>query len=347
MRAANLRRIRLPRMSRVAIGALVCTAWPLLAGAQSSLKGTTVNMIVAGGIGGGVDVHARTLAAHFGRHLPGNPPIVISNLPGAGGLQAAQRLYNAARNDGTAFGLFNPGPITEAFLGKGKSHYDLSKFEWVGSLTRSTSNCMVWHASSVKTIHDAMSKEVTFSVTGADSGAAKLAKLYNGVLGTKFKLIAGYPGGADTLLAMERREVEGTCMSMSSLRSMRSDWLQQKKLRMLVQTAYKRDPDYPDVPTVFDFLKTELDRQAFEFMIIPYEMQNPVALPPGVSPDVIAIYRKAFDATVADPIFRADADKRQQVIEARDGLAVKAMITKLYSLSPAVLEKVISATETR
>jgi tripartite-type tricarboxylate transporter receptor subunit TctC len=329
------------------VAVAISGSWSLPAATQPSFKGQTVTAYVSGGVGGGVDVYARTFIAHFARHLPGNPTVVASNLPGAGGLQAVLQLYNTARRDGTAFGVFNPGPISEAFTGKGKGLYDINKFEWVGSLAKSGSNCFVWHASPIKSLQDAYSREVALSVTGADSGAARLARVYNAVLGTKFKLIAGYAGAGSSLLALERGEVDGTCISSSALRSSHPHWLQEKKVRMLVQTAFVRDPSFPDVPLVFDLIKNDIDRQSFEFMIIPYEILNTIALPPGVSPEIRAAYRKAFDATVADEHFLADAKKRQQDVDASSGEEVDAMIAKLSKVPKAVLERVTKATEAR
>jgi tripartite-type tricarboxylate transporter receptor subunit TctC len=343
--ALALRYARRPAVGCVAVA--MFGSWLIPATAQPSFKGQTVTAYVSGGVGGGVDVYARTFIAHFTRHLTGNPTVVASNLPGAGGLQAVLQLHNAAKRDGTAFGVFNPGPISEAFTGKGKGLYDVSKFEWVGSLAKSASNCFVWHESPVKSLQDAFSREVTLSVTGADSGAARLARAYNAVLGTKFKLIAGYPGAGSSLLALERKEVDGTCMSIAALRSSHLHWLQEKKVRMLVQTAFSRDPNFPDVPTVFDLIKNDVDRQTFEFMIIPYKMLNTIALPPGVSPQIRAVYRKAFDATVADELFLAEAKKRQQDIDASGGEDVNAMITKLSKMPKDVLERVTRAMEAR
>jgi tripartite-type tricarboxylate transporter receptor subunit TctC len=265
-------------------------------------------------------------------------------MPGGGGIQAVQYLYNVAPHDGTAFGTTPPGPLKEPFLGvTGKVNYDLRKFHWIGNLTTSITACSVWHDSPAKTIQDAMKREVTIAGTGAQSAPTTTALFLNHLIGTKFNPISGYTGGT-SLLAMERGEVDGTCVSVGSLRTTRPNWFAEKKIRVLVLVSTLTDPGLPSVPRVADFLKTDADRQELTFFAAPDQIQYPYMLPPGVSGEVIAAYQRAFDAAVKDPAYLADAKKRRQDIEANDGAHVQSVIASMYGTPKSIVDRVVCAT---
>jgi tripartite-type tricarboxylate transporter receptor subunit TctC len=311
--------------------------------AQFTLHGKTVTLYVGNGAGGGGDSYARTLIPYLSKNLPGDPPIVVRNMPGGGGIQAVQYLYNVAPADGTAFGTTPPGPLKEPFIGiTGQVNYDLRRFRWLGNLATSITACSVWYASPVKTIEDARSREVTIAGTGAQSAPTTTALFLNSLIGTKFNPITGYDGGT-SLLAIERGEVDGTCVSIGSLRTTRPNWLAEKKLRVLVQVSTSGDPDFPDAPRVSEFLKTDADRQALDFFAAPDQVQYPYMLPPGVKEDVVATYQKAFDVAVKDPAYLADAKQRRQDIVVHSGADVQRVIETMYKTPKDVIDRVVRA----
>ena len=328
----------LPRLSLV-----VAT----LAGAPASafeLKDKTVTIYVAGGAGGGVDAYARTIAPYFSKHLPGKPPVTISNMPGGGGAQAVQYLYNVAAKDGTAIGSTNAGPIADPFLESMKINYDIAKFQWIGSLAQGNTVCAVWHTVNVKTVEDAKKQVVTVATTGARSSPTRSALLMNSFVGTQFKPISGYTGGT-ALLALERGEVDAMCSTLNSFRTTRPDWLRDGKLRILVHIAMEADPEYKDVPRALDFIKTPEDRAALEFFLLPYEFNNPYYLPPGVSADAVAAWRRAFDAAVADPDYIADSKKRIQDLAPKSGAEVEKLVQRMLTTPEAIIKRTIAASD--
>lgn len=312
--------------------------------AAVSFQGKTVTVFVAGGVGGGVDTFARTLLPYLAKNLPGDPAMVVSNMPGAGGIQAVQHLYNVAAKDGTAIGTTNAGPVSEPLIGTVKVNYDMRRFRWIGSLAKGDTVCLVWHDSPIKSLADAKAREVTFSATGATSAPTRSALLMNALLGTKFRPIAGYDGGT-SLLAIERREVDGTCLTLGSLRTTRPQWLRDKQVRLLVQVSLTADPDYPDVPRAADLLTSDEERAMLEFFLLPYEFQNPFMLPPGAPDDMLAAYRKAFDAAVKDPAYLAEAAQRRQTVRPRTGQDVEALVAKMFATPQPIIARTVAATE--
>jgi tripartite-type tricarboxylate transporter receptor subunit TctC len=312
--------------------------------ADFTLQGRTVTLYVAGGVGGGVDAYARSFVPHLAKYLPGEPTVVVSNMPGAGGIQALQYLYNVAPKDGISIGTTNAGPVSEPVMGDANVKYDLLKFGWFGSLAKGDTICAVWATSPVMTIADARSHEVTISSTGALSAPTRTALLLNALLGTKLKPIPGYDGGT-SLLAVERGEVDGTCVTLDSLRATRPDWFRDKKLRLIVQCALDKDPDFPDVPRAYDLISDETGRRMLEFFLTPYEVQNPFYLAPGYTPEMLGIYRTAFDKAVADPTFRAETQARGLKIESRTGAEVEAVIRKMLDTPDDIQRKTRAVTD--
>jgi tripartite-type tricarboxylate transporter receptor subunit TctC len=312
--------------------------------ADFSLQGRTVTLYVAGGVGGGVDAYARSFVPHLAHYLPGEPAIIVSNMPGAGGIQALQYLYNVAPHDGIAIGTTNAGPVSEPVMGDANVKYDLLKFGWFGSLAKGDTVCAVWSSSPVMTIAEARSREVTISSTGALSAPTRTALLLNALLGTKLKPIPGYDGGT-SLLAVERGEVDGTCVTLDSLRATRPDWFRDKKLRLLVQCSLDKDPDFPDVPRAYDLISDETGRRMLEFFLTPYEVQNPFYLAPGYTPEMLAAYRTAFDKAAADPAFRSEAEARGLKIETRTGAEVEAVIKKMLATPEDIQRRTRAVTD--
>lgn len=312
--------------------------------ADFTLKGKTVTMIVSGGVGGGVDLYTRVLLPYFSKHLPGTPTIIVQNLPGGGGVQGVQRLYNVMPRDGTALATTPAGPIKEPLMGSGKVNYDLRQFKWIGSLAKEDTVCLVWHTSPVMTLDDAKTRTVTLAATGTASNSTLGPYLLNDILGTKFKPISGYDGGT-SMLAVERGEVDGRCTTLSTVRTGQPRWITEKLIRVLIAVSSNfHDPDYPDVPTAFGLMKTDADRQALRFFQAPDEIQDPFFLPPNTPAEAVAAYRKAFDAAVRDPEYLAEIEARHQQIAPKSGAEVQAIIERMYTTPPKVVERVKRAT---
>jgi tripartite-type tricarboxylate transporter receptor subunit TctC len=315
-----------------------------MAGAQPfTLQGKTVNVLVSGGVGGGLDAYARIFLPYLSKHLPGEPAMVVQNLPGGGGVQGVQRLYNVSAKDGTSIGTTPAGPVKEPLMGSGQVNYDLRRFGWIGSLTNEDTVCVVWHTSPVKSLEDARQREVPISATGTASNSTIGPLLLNDLLGTKFKPISGYDGGT-SMLAVERGEVEGRCTTLNSMRTAQPHWLTDKLVRVLVVVSSVDDPEFASVPRAKDLLKTDAERKAFDFFQAPDEIQNPYMLPPGTPAEVLATYRKAFDAALKDPAYLADAEKRKQKLVPQNGEFVEKTIASMYDTPTAVIERVKQAT---
>jgi tripartite-type tricarboxylate transporter receptor subunit TctC len=299
-----------------------------------------VVIYVAGSAGGGIDVYARLVARHIGRHIPGNPTVTVQTMPGAGGIKAANYLAELARRDGTAMATFTGGPILEPLTGARSSSYGMNQFTWIGAVTRDVSVCVSWARLQFKTIEDVQREQMIVASTGAGSESDLWPKVVNDVIGTKFKLVAGYPGTPETLLAMEKGEVDGRCgWSWSSLKATKADWLRDQKINLLIQIALRKSPDLPNVPFIFDLLSKQEDRQLLDLMVGPSGMARPFAAPPGVPADKTALLRRAFDATMKDPEFLAEGAKMQADISPSTGEEVQALMARIYATPQPVIDR--------
>jgi tripartite-type tricarboxylate transporter receptor subunit TctC len=331
------------RMPMMLAAVLALGAATAPAQAQLSLRGKTVTIYVAGGVGGGIDLYARAIAPYFGKYLPGEPSVVAANMPGAGGIQGVSYLYNVAPKDGTAMGTTNAGPVAEPLVGNAPVNYDLRKMRWIGSLLKGDTVCSVWYQSGIKTLDDAKKRDVPLTSTGVTSAPTRSALLMNALLGTRFKPIAGYDGGS-SLLAIERGESAGICNTLSSLRTTRPNWIRDKQIIPLVQVALESDPDYRDVPRAIDLITNDEHRQMLEFYLAPYEFNNPYYLPPGVSDEVLGAYRRAFETAIRDPGYIADLDRLRQKLTPRDGADVANLVEKMFATPKSIIQKTIAAT---
>ena len=311
---------------------------------EPSFLGKTITFYVGGGIGGGVDAFARAVAPFLAKHLPGKPNIAISNMGASGGLQGVQYLYNVAPKDGTAIGTTNAGPISEPFMGQIRVNYDLKQFRWIGSLTRGDTVCAVWHTSPVRTLDDAKARDVAMAATGATSAPTRSALLMNNLLGTRFRPVPGYDGGT-SLLAIERGEVDGTCTTLGSLRTTRPEWIRQNHLRLLLQVALEKDPEFPDVPGVADLVTAPDKRKMLEWFLLPYEFNNPIMLPPGTSDEMLDVFRRAFDEAVRDPDYLKLAVEQQQKVRPHSGPEVEELVRRLLAADAETIKAVIAATD--
>jgi tripartite-type tricarboxylate transporter receptor subunit TctC len=327
------------------LAACLLTALPLYPasadGVADFYKGKTVTMYIGYSVGGGYDVYARLLANHMGRHMPGNPTIVPKNMTGAGSLVLANYLYNVAPKDGTAFGEIGRGIPFDPLFGLKRAKFDASKFTWIGSMNDEVSVCVSWHGSGVKTIQEAMQKELVVGGTGASADTDEFPKILNGVLGTNFKIVTGYPGGNEVGLAMERGEVKGRCgWSWSSVKSLHLDWVKNGTINILVQLALHKHPDLPNVPLVMDLAKNDEQRKMLKLVFVRQSMGRPFLAPPGLPQDRAEALRKAFDDTMKDKAFLAAAEKAGLEITPVSGKDLQDLVVEAYQSPPALAKRV-------
>lgn len=325
-----------------AVIAGLALAGPQLASAKSvqdTYKGKNLTMIIVSGAGGGYDSYSRLLSRHLGRHIPGNPTMINQNMPGASGIRGTNYLYNVAPRDGSVMGMTYNTDLTEPLLGNDRAKFDPTKFEWIGSITNQYNTCMVWSTSPVKTIDEAKKQVVRVSTTGLSGNSAKMPLMLNTLLGTQFKVIAGY-STTGMRLAVERGEVEGICgFSYDTYSAANPQWLRDKKIRFLIQDAPKRIAQLPDVPLVSDFVKDPKDREALELLAVRNNVGRPYLFPPKVPKELVAALRKAFDDTMKDPKFLDDAGRMHITPDPMTGAAVEAALKKAYGAPKDVVAR--------
>jgi tripartite-type tricarboxylate transporter receptor subunit TctC len=304
-------------------------------------KGKTVSLYVGSTSGGVYDVYARLLARHIGRHIPGNPKILPMNMEGAGGLRLANFLYNAAPKDGTVIGTINRGAPFEPLLGEATAaKFDASKFTWLGSASDEVSTCVVWKRAGIERFDELFAKEITVGGTGGTADTNQFPKAIRGVLGAKIRLVSGYPGGADIDLAMERGEVDGRCgWSWSSILSTRKQWLDNGSIRVVVQLALHRHVDLPDVPLIMDYAKTAEQTEMLRLIFVRGALGCPFLAPPGIPANRAEILRQAFDATMRDASFLAEAKKFELEIAPIAGGELQKLIAEIYRTPANVVAK--------
>jgi len=327
----------------ITIGLFALTAvLPQQAGAQSAAdfyRGKAVNLIVGYSPGGGYDTYTRILARHLGKHIPGNPTVVVQNMPGAGSLKLANYLYNVAPKDGTTIGIFSRGMAMEPLIGGANTQFDSTKFSWLGSGTNETSVFVAWHTSPVKTWNDLMTKSFTVGGEGSGSDPDIYALLLKNAFGAKLKLITGYPGTAEIAIALERGEVDTRASwSWTSLKTLKPNWIVEKKVNLPVQLNLTKGADLQDVPLVTEFAKNDTQRQMLKLILSRQEMARPYTAPPGVPDDRKAALRKAFDNAWSDPELRAEMTARGQEVNPVSGAALDRLIAELYATPKDVVE---------
>jgi tripartite-type tricarboxylate transporter receptor subunit TctC len=330
---------------------LICAAacWPAGAHAQTVeefYRGKSITMLVGSGAGGGYDTYARIFARHMSRHIPGNPAIIAKNMPAAAGLAAASTLYTTADKDGSTIAAFTNGAAMEPLFGNSSARYDAQKFNWLGSIGKLQNVCATWHQSPVKTIEAARAREVIVAAAGATSNTAIVPKALNALIGTKFKVIAGYDTGAGLTLSIERGEAEGICgLSWSTIKASRPHWIRDKLLNIIVQMGLQKLSDLPDVPSALDLVADPENRPVLELILIRQEAGRPFAAPPGVPADRIAALRRAFAATLDDGEFRADAHKAQLEIEPLTASEIETFLARAYGAPRTTVQKAAALVE--
>jgi tripartite-type tricarboxylate transporter receptor subunit TctC len=303
-------------------------------------NGPSVELYVGYSPGGGYDVYARALARHMDRYIPGHPTILPKNMPGAGSLVLTNWLYNVAPKDGSAFGMIGRGTGFDPLLGSKKAKFDASKFNWIGSMNDEVSVCVAWHTTGITSLEQVKEKPLVVGGTGAAADTDQFPKVLNGVLGTKFKIVSGYPGGNEINLAMERGEVQGRCgWSWSSVIATHKKWLDEKKINILVQLSMHKHPDLPNVPLIMDYAKTDEGRKIFKLIFSRQPMGRPFVAPPGIPAERVAMLRKAFMDTLHDKQFLADAKRMKLEINAVSGEDVQKIVSEVYATPETTAKK--------
>lgn len=309
----------------------------------SFYKGKTLEMIVGFPAGVFNDLAAREVAKYLPRYLPGAPMIVTRNMPAGGSFAAGNYIYNIAPKDGTVLGLLAPTIAIDEKIGTPGVKFVASKFNWIGRVTTQVGVTMVWHTSKVQTIADALNTEVTMAATGAGSPTAIWPNVLNNVLGTKFKLVMGYGGSNEAMLAMERGEVEGHSVSFEQLMSQHPNWLADGKIKIIVQYALTRDSALPDVPTALDIGKTDRQRDILRAVVSASDVGKSILTTPDVAAERVAALRAAFDATMKDPNFITDMKALHSTIIPMSGGDLQKMIGELGDMSPSLTAAVKKA----
>ena len=318
--------------------ALLFVASPLRAEPVADFyAGKSINLSIGYSAGGGYDLYARLLARHLGRNIPGKPNIVPQNMPGAGSLKVATYINAVAPRDGTAIGTFARGmPIYPLLF---SPDFDGAKLGYLGSITSDTSVCITWNNSKIKTWDDLMTKPSVFGGEGKGSDPDMFATLLREEFKANLKLVSGYPGTADITLAMERGEVDGLCgISLSTIRAAHGDWLTQKKINVVVQAATKPDPAIPGTPFMPDLAKTPAQKQIIALAVAPQAMARPFVAPPDVPPERLKALQDAFDKTMKDPEFVADAQKSKLDVNPMTGPEIASMVRELYKTPQDVVQ---------
>jgi len=304
-------------------------------------RGKTVELYIGYSVGGGYDVYARMIARHMGKHIPGNPTIVPKNMEGAGSLRLTNWLYNIAPKDGTAFATIGRGTAFNPVLGIPGAQFEGPKFTWIGSANDEVSICASWHTTGVNKFEDLQNKEITVGGTGASDDTVQFPKVLNAVLGTKMKIVSGYPGGNDAVLAMERGEVHGRCgWSWSSVKATHKAWIDEKRVNVLIQLALEKHPDLPQVPLVTELAKTDEQKQILKLVFARQVMGRPFVAPPGIPQDRAEALRKAFMDTMNDKEFLAEAEKAGLEITPVAGEQIQKLVSEVYMTEPEIAKKV-------
>jgi tripartite-type tricarboxylate transporter receptor subunit TctC len=320
----------------------------LLAGATAATadvadfyRGKNLRILVGYGTGAGYDVYARLLGRHIAKHIPGQPGIVIQNMPGAASLTMTNYLYNVAARDDTTIGVPARGLLIEPMFGNDNAKFEARKFTWLGSMSRDVATCFTWHTSGIARIEDAMKREVLVGSSGVNGSSHQFPLIVNALIGTKFKALLGYVDSAGVGLAMERGELEGYCsFTWGSMKSARPKWIEQKQINILLQLALAKHRELPHVPLSGDLAKDEAGRQAFALVLADQEMGRPVFAPPDVPSDRVTALRRAFDDTMKDRDFLADAARMSIDLDPIDGHAVEDILARIYETPKDVIERV-------
>jgi tripartite-type tricarboxylate transporter receptor subunit TctC len=324
-------------LALVVLSGLACAA-----GVEDFYKGRNVTLVIGYSVGGGYDAYARLLGRYFGKHIPGNPSIVPEQMTGAGSLRSANFIYSVAAKDGSVFGTFSRSMGISPLVDK--AEFDSRKFTWLGSVTDDNTICVTWNTSPIKNWDDFLTKPSKFGGEGAGADPDIWTLLYKNVFGARAQLVSGYPGTNDTVLAMERGEIDGLCgISWSTIKSRHSEWLTSHSVNIIVQAALKKEPEIASVPLATDLAKTPEQLQIIKLLLVSQAMARPFAAPPDIPADRKAALLAAFDATMKDADFLAEAQKLSFDVRPVSATAIDAMLAEVYQTPKDVIARATKA----
>jgi tripartite-type tricarboxylate transporter receptor subunit TctC len=306
---------------------------------EQAFRGKQIRFLIGSSAGGGYDLFARTIAAHWTKHIPGNPIFVPQNVPGALSLQVANNIFSIAPKDGTVIGAVNPQIVSRAILDSGAARFDARQFTWIGSALREYQVMVARTDAPVKSFDDAFKTEL---IVGGSGGATDTFPIItNAALGTKFKVISGYPGTREVNLAMDRGEVQGNgAITWASIKATMTAMLAEKKINLIVQFGLKNHPELPQVPNALAYAKTADQRATLMLLLATQEFGRPYIAPPGLPAPIAAALRDSFAATMKDPAFLEEATRRGLDIDPTPSEEIDALVRQLYATSPETVQRV-------
>jgi tripartite-type tricarboxylate transporter receptor subunit TctC len=319
--------------------AALAAASPALA-QEPNFAGRNVTMIIGFGPGGGYDQWGRVVARHIGKYLPGKPNVVPQNMPGGGSFNATNHIYSVAPKDGSVIGIIARDAPLGPIGGMAGARFDPLKLTWLGTPTVETNVCFMHNRAKVKTFDDLLKHEAIIGNTGAGTGTYTYPKALNGLLGAKFKLVSGFPSSSDVILAMDRGEVDGVCESYDSAYGKRPDWFDKGVVNVLFQAGVERNPEVKNAPFLPDLIKDPQHKAAIEFLYAGQGIGRPFIAPPDLPPAVVKVLRAAFDATMKDPDFIADAKKLKLDVHPEDGAKLETLIRHIYATPKNIVDQV-------
>jgi tripartite-type tricarboxylate transporter receptor subunit TctC len=309
-------------------------------------KGKTISLITSTGVGGAYDVVARLVARYMPRYIPGNPTIIVQNMPGGGNVLATNYMFNLTPKDGTTIATIHSAMPLQQVLDAGGVRYDADQFSWLGSTGAQNEVVLVWHTAGIKTLQEATERQIILGGTGAGAGIVILPTVMNNLLGTKFKIVTGYRSSEDVNLGLERGEVQARAFGFDSITSQHPDWITEHKVNFLIQSGARRDKRLLDVPLVTEFARTDEQRQIFRLFSSAPALGQPYVAPPGLPADRLAVLRKAFSATLSDKDFLADTEKIRFTIDAASADEVAEIVHQTTHAPAGIVAKAKAAIST-
>src|SRR5262245_2976758 len=320
------------------VSGIVSLLSPAHAQPRVDFAGKTITIVSSFGAGGGYTIYAELIARHLGARLPGRPNVIVRTMPGAGGLNGTQYLYNVAARDGTVLGVVPQTVAIAQALGEQGLLYDARDFNWIGRVNSNVEVEQAWHTAAVKTIEDARTKEIIVGGTGPESSSVVFPRILNAMFGMKFRVVAGYEGVNMVSIAMERGEDEGMVRPWSVTKTVRPEWLREGKINLLVQYALARHPEIANVPAVVDLGATQDQRQVLGLYASGSDIGRSIVAPPGVPAETVAVLRSAFMATMRDPALKADVAKSGIDVDPLAGERLQEIVRQAVEVPPQVVE---------
>jgi tripartite-type tricarboxylate transporter receptor subunit TctC len=302
-------------------------------------RGRTIELDVGTGVGGGYDANARLVARHLGRFLPGNPAIVVNNMPGGGGIRAANALYNKAARDGSVIGTFSNAMITEPLLGAGGALFSPASFTWIGSASRENGLCVARRESGVASWSDLLAHELIVGTATPGTTTYMYPVMLHNLFGARFKPVSGYPDGGQIALALERGEVQSICQTYSSIKIGHPDWLREGRVRPLIALGLSRLGELPELATAFELARDAEQSQILKVILAPTLAGRPFVAPPGIPQERGEALRQAFAAMTGDPLFLEDARALRMEVEPAESREIEALVQEIYALPQSLIAR--------